>query len=484
MDQDYEIVIGLEVHVELATDSKIFCPCPTAFGAPPNTQVCPVCLGLPGTLPVLNRQVLVLAIRAALALEATPAEHTKFDRKNYFYPDLPKAYQISQFDQPLALRGIIEITTPAGPKRIRITRVHMEEDAGKLLHPGADGRLGTAGSSLVDYNRTGVPLIEIVSEPDLRSADEAYAYLIALKEILQYAGVSDCNMEEGSLRCDANISVRLRGEQVLGTKAELKNMNSFKHIRSAIEYEARRQIRVLIEGGQVVQESRLWDEEKGVSYPMRSKEEAHDYRYFPEPDLPVITISAEMCEAISQSLPELPQARRQRFRQKYTLNEYNAGVLTSSRELADFFESMVDCQAPAQAACNWLTVELLGKLNAEGRRITQSPVGPEHLAELVRMIESGKISGKIGKQVFAEMYQSGRTPEDIVAKQGLSQISDPGVLEKVVDEVLAAHPGPIAEYRNGKTQTMGFLVGRVMQASQGKANPKLVNQILKERLDR
>ncbi|MCK5218793.1 Asp-tRNA(Asn)/Glu-tRNA(Gln) amidotransferase subunit GatB [bacterium] len=482
MDKNYEIVIGLEVHVELATDSKIFCHCPTLFGAPPNTQVCPVCLGLPGSLPVLNRQALVLAMRAALALESTLAEHTKFDRKNYFYPDLPKAYQISQFDQPLALGGSVEIAAPAGPKRIAITRVHMEEDAGKLIHQGAGGRLGTAGSSLVDYNRTGVPLIEIVSEPDLRSADEAYAYLIALKEILQHTGISDCNMEEGSLRCDANISVRLRGEQVLGTKAELKNMNSFKHIRSAIEYEARRQIRVLIEGGQVVQESRLWDEEKDMSYPMRSKEEAHDYRYFPEPDLPVITITAEVREAIRQSLPELPQARRQRFRQKYALNEYNAGVLISSRELADFFESMVDCQAPAQAACNWLTVELLGKLNAEGRRITQSPVSPEHLAELVRMIELGKISGKIGKKVFAEMFQSGRAPEDIVAKQGLSQISDPGVMRKMVDEVLAAHPGPTAEYRNGKTQTLGFLVGRVMQASGGQANPKLVNQILKERL--
>ncbi len=482
MDQNYEIVIGLEVHVELATDSKIFCHCPTAFGAPPNTQVCPVCLGLPGTLPVMNRQVLTLAMRAALALEATPAEHTKFDRKNYFYPDLPKAYQISQFDQPLALGGSVEITTPEGTKRIRITRVHMEEDAGKLLHQGADGRLGSAGSSLVDYNRTGVPLIEIVSEPDLRSADEAYAYLTALKEILQYTGVSDCNMEEGSLRCDANISVRLRGEQVLGTKTELKNMNSFKHIRSAIEYEARRQIRVLQEGGQVVQESRLWDEEKDVSYSMRSKEDAHDYRYFPEPDLPVITITAEMREAISQSLPELPQARRQRFRQKYDLNEYSAGVLTSSRELADFFESMVDCQAPPQAACNWLTVELLGKLNAEGRLITQSPVGPENLAKLVCMIESGKISGKIGKQVFAEMHQSGSAPEDIVAQRGFSQISDPGVLGKIVDEVLAAHPGPTAEYRSGKTQTMGFLVGRVMQASQGQANPKVVNRILQERL--
>jgi len=484
MDQEYEVVIGLEVHVELATASKIFCSCPTNFGAQPNTQVCPVCLGLPGTLPVLNQQVLALALRAALALECRIAEQTKFDRKNYFYPDLPKAYQISQFDMPLAEKGGVLIDTPEGEKRIGITRVHLEEDAGKLVHQSCDGQIGAAVSSLVDYNRTGVPLIEIVSEPDMRSAEEAYAYLTALKEILRYTRVSDCNMEEGSLRCDANISVRPKGWQEFGTKAELKNMNSFKHVRDALAYEARRQINLLKEGGSVIQETRLWDAEKGISHSMRSKEEAHDYRYFPEPDLPLIVLSPELIERQRQQIPELPRERRARFMQVYGLNAYDAGVCTMSLELAEYFEAAVKAakRATPKSICNWITVELLGKLNAEGKSITDAPVASRQIAMLSDLVESGEISGKIGKQVFAEIYVTGKDPDVIVKEKGLIQISDANMITKMVDEIIQANPGPVAEYRDGKTQTIGFLVGQVMKASNGRANPKLVNQILRERL--
>ncbi|NTV52353.1 MAG: Asp-tRNA(Asn)/Glu-tRNA(Gln) amidotransferase subunit GatB [Candidatus Firestonebacteria bacterium] len=482
MAVEYEIVIGLEVHVELATRSKIFCACSTAFGAEPNTQTCPVCLGLPGALPVLNHEALNLGLRAALALQCEPAAQTKFDRKNYFYPDLPKAYQISQFDLPLALRGHLDVFPAAGGVRtIGITRVHLEEDAGKLLHESAGGQISTAESSLVDYNRGGVPLIEIVSEPDLRTAEEAYLYLVALKEILQFAEISDCNMEEGSLRCDANISVRPVGQQALGTKAELKNMNSFKHVRAGIEYEAKRQIRLLREGGRVVQETRAWDAQAGVTTSLRSKEEAHDYRYFPEPDLPLINITAERLAEIRAALPELPRARRARFQAEYGLSEYDAGVLTASPELSAFFESAAQGTSP-KAVCNWLTVELLGKLNAEGKDISASPVSPAQLNALVRLIEAGEISGKIGKQVFAEMAVSGEDAPVVVKRLGLSQISDAGSLQKIVDQVLAAHPGPVAEYRAGKTATLGFLVGQVMKLSQGQANPQKVNELLRAAL--
>jgi len=481
MTQTYEVVIGLEVHVELSTRTKIFCNCPTVFGAPPNTQTCPVCLGLPGTLPVLNREVLNLSLRAALALECEIAERTKFDRKNYFYPDLPKAYQVSQYDLPLALGGRILIDLPEGTKTIGITRVHMEEDAGKLLHQGRGGQIGSAASSLVDYNRTGVPLIEIVSEPDLRSADEAYAYLTAIKEILRYAGVSDVNMEEGSLRCDANISIRPKGQTELGTKVEVKNMNSFKNVRAALEYEAKRQIRTVSEGGRIVQETRLWDAEKSTSHSMRSKEEAHDYRYFPEPDLPVVVVTPDWVENLRAGLPELPRARRRRLAEQYGLSVYDAGVLTAAPELADYFETAASA-APAKAVSNWLTVELLGKLNAEGKNILQSPITPVQLSRLVNLIESGQISGKIGKDVFADMYGTGKDPQQIEQAKGLSQISDVASLQKIVDEVLSANPGPVQDYRGGKAQSIGFLVGQVMKASQGQANPKLVNQILRERL--
>jgi aspartyl-tRNA(Asn)/glutamyl-tRNA(Gln) amidotransferase subunit B len=483
MSIDYEIVVGLEVHVELATRSKIFCGCSTQFGAEPNTQVCPVCLGLPGTLPVLNREVLNLAIRAALALNCELAEHTKFDRKNYFYLDSPKAYQISQFDMPLAKNGYLDITSPNGAvRRIGITRVHMEEDAGKLLHAGQGGQIGNATSSLADYNRTGVPLIEIVSEPDLRTPEEAYLYLTGLKEILEFSKISDCNMEEGSLRCDANISVRPLGQAALGTKAELKNMNSFKNVRAGVEYEAKRQIRLLNEGGRVVQETRAWDAEKGVTRSMRSKEEAHDYRYFPEPDLPMILLTADMVETVRETLPELPQAKRVRFQTQYGLNEYDAGVLTATSELAEYFEAAAMGTNP-KAVCNWLTVELLGRLNVEGKTIAESPVKPGQLNALVKLIESGELSGKLGKQVFAEMAEKGEAPQVVVKRLGLAQISDVDSLKKIVMDVLAANPGPVAEYRGGKAATLGFLVGQIMKVSRGQANPQKVNQLLREELE-
>ncbi len=484
MAPEFEIVIGLEVHVELATASKIFCSCPTRFGGAPNAQVCPVCLGLPGTLPVLNHQVLMLAVRAGLAINCTIAERTKFDRKNYFYPDLPKAYQISQFDLPLATRGQVIIDTPAGEKKIGITRLHLEEDAGKLVHLSQDGQIGTAGSSLVDYNRTGVPLIEIVSEPDLRSPEEAYAYLVALKEILRYSQVSDCNMEEGSLRCDANISIRRLGQEALGTRAEVKNMNSFKHVREALAYEARRQIKLVGGGGAVIQETRLWDAEHGTTHPMRSKEEADDYRYFPEPDLPLVRITADVVAEVTKELPELPRERRRRFTRTYGLSDYDAGVLTQSWELADYFESAVESAegAAPKIISNWITVELLGKLNADYFEITQSPVSALQVGRLAAQIENGTISGKMGKDVFTEMYNSGKAPEIIIKEKGLAQISDPEALGRLVETVLEQHPGPVQEYQKGKTQAIGFLVGQVMKSSKGQANPQLVNQLLKERL--
>ncbi len=483
MQQAYEIVVGLEVHAELLTQSKIFCTCPTTFGAKSNTQVCATCLGLPGTLPVLNQEVLHLAIKAGLALNCTIAKHSKFDRKNYFYPDLPKAYQISQYDMPIAKAGHLTITVNGETKTIGLTRIHMEEDAGKLVHLGGKGQIGDAVGSLVDYNRTGVPLIEIVSEPDLRSGEEAYAYLTALKEILQYAAISDCNMEEGSLRCDANISVRPAGQTGLGTKTEIKNMNSFKNVRTAIDYEAGRQIKALQSGGTITQETRLWDPDKAVTVPMRSKEEAHDYRYFPEPDLPLIEVNEAMLEGAQAALPELPQAKRARFMKSYELNDYDAGVLTASRTLADYFEEALDTGVTPKAVCNWLTVELLGRLHGEGKSIEESPMKPRQLAELVEHIEKGTISGKIGKQVFAEMMETGQDAGTVIARLGLVQISDPEALMAMVAEVLAANAGAVAEYHAGKAQALGFLVGQVMKASRGQANPKMVNQLLKQKLD-
>jgi aspartyl-tRNA(Asn)/glutamyl-tRNA(Gln) amidotransferase subunit B len=484
MPEQYEVVIGLEVHVELATATKIFCGCANRFGEPPNTQVCPVCLGLPGALPVFNRQALALALQAALALEARIAPRTKFDRKNYFYPDLPKAYQISQYDQPVAREGSITIRVGDGqPKRIRIHRLHLEEDAGKLMHVSAGGQIGASAGSGVDYNRAGVPLVEIVTEPDLRSPEEAYHYLSQLKAVLQYTGVSDCNMEQGSLRCDANISIRPFGSDRLGTKTEIKNMNSFKNVRAALEYEAKRQMAKADAQEPIHQETRLWDAEQGRTLPMRGKEAAHDYRYFAEPDLPEIAIAPDWVERLRQALPELPQARQSRFESAYGLSGYDAGVLTASRDLADYFEAALGVGKQPKMVCNWLSVELLGRLNAAGLAIAESPISPEHLGGLVASVESGKISGKMAKQVFDAMFATRRSAEVIIAEQGLEQIADTGALRPLIEDIISQHPGPVAELRGGKTQALGFLVGQVMKQSQGRANPKLVNKLLREILE-
>ncbi|SFQ97314.1 Asp-tRNA(Asn)/Glu-tRNA(Gln) amidotransferase subunit GatB [Desulfoscipio geothermicus] len=476
----YEAVIGLEVHVELKTNTKIFCNSSTEFGADPNHHVCPVCLGLPGVLPVINKKVVEYAIKAGLALNCKIAPFSKFDRKNYYYPDLPKNYQISQYDLPIAEHGQLEINLDGETKRIGITRVHMEEDAGKLVHQGT---ISTTPYSLVDYNRTGVPLIEIVSEPDMRSPEEAVAYLEKLKAIIQYTEVSDCKMQEGSLRCDANISVRPVGQVEFGTKTELKNMNSFKALHKAITYEIERQIDVLDEGGQVVQETRTWDEDKGVTLPLRSKEEAHDYRYFPDPDLVPLVISEAWVDEIRASLPELPDERKARFVNEYGLPEYDALVLTSTRELADYFEQCVELFNNPKTVSNWVMGDLARMMNATGREIGAVRIKPAQLAEMLKLLDKGTISGKIAKTVFEEMFNTGKDPGVIVEEKGLVQISDEGKIEKIVSDVIAANPKSVEDYRGGKKQAIGFLVGQVMKATKGKANPGLVNKLLKEKLD-
>ncbi len=475
----YETVIGLEVHVELKTRTKIFCPSSTAFGGDPNTHVCPVCLGLPGVLPVLNREVLEYAIRVGLALNCRIAGFSKFDRKNYYYPDLPKNYQISQYDLPIAERGHLNIDLNGRVKRIGITRVHMEEDAGKLVHQGT---ISTTPYSLVDYNRTGVPLVEIVSDPDMRSPEEARAYLEKLKAIIQYTGVSDCKMEEGSLRCDANISVRPVGSDKFGTKTEIKNMNSFKALQRAIHYEIERQIEVLEEGGRIVQETRTWDEARGVTLSMRSKEQAHDYRYFPDPDLVPMVIDPRWVEEIKSSLPELPDQRKARYVEEYGIPEYDASVLTATKELADYFERCLAGYSNAKAASNWIMGDLTRLLNAGDMDITQCRISPAQLAGMLKLIDSGTISGKIAKMVFEEMFQTGRDPGDIVKEKGLVQISDEGAIASAVDEVLAGNPKVVDDFRSGKEKALGFLVGQVMKVTRGKANPEMVNRIIREKL--
>ncbi|NHM28291.1 Asp-tRNA(Asn)/Glu-tRNA(Gln) amidotransferase subunit GatB [Desulfofundulus sp. TPOSR] len=476
---EYETIIGLEVHVELKTKSKIFCPSTTEFGGDPNTHVCPVCLGLPGVLPVLNKKVLEYAIRAALALNCEIAEYSKFDRKNYYYPDLPKNYQISQYDLPLARNGYLNIEVNGQTKRIGITRIHMEEDAGKLIHQGT---IATSPYSLVDYNRTGVPLIEIVSEPDMRSPEEARAYLEKLKAIIQYTGVSDCKMEEGSLRCDANVSVRPRGSREFGTKTEIKNMNSFKALQRALAYEVERQIAVLQEGGRIVQETRTWDENKGVTLPMRSKEEAHDYRYFPEPDLVPLVIDRQWVEEIRATLPELPDERRNRYIKRYDLPAYDATVLTATKEMADYFEECVALYPNAKAVSNWMMGDLSRLLNAHNMDITRCKVSPRQLTDMLKLMDRGTISGKIAKTVFEEMFATGKDPEQIVQEKGLVQITDEGAIAAVVEEVLASNAKVVEDYLKGKDRAFGFLVGQVMKATRGKANPELVNRLLKEKL--
>jgi aspartyl-tRNA(Asn)/glutamyl-tRNA(Gln) amidotransferase subunit B len=472
-------VIGLEVHVQLKTATKIFCACSTRFGDPPNSNTCPVCLGLPGSLPVLNKRALELGVRASLALNLQVQENSRFARKNYFYPDLPKGYQISMYELPLALAGWLEIDHDGARKRIGITRLHLEEDAAKNLHEGFPD---SDRSSYIDYNRGGTPLAEIVSEPDLRSPTEAHAYLTALKQVLEYAEVSDCNMEEGSLRCDANVSVRRRGAEQFGTKAEVKNLNSFRYLQKALEYEIERQIGVLESGGRIAQETRLWDVSEACTVPMRSKEFAHDYRYFPDPDLLPVRVQESWLAEVQRQMPELPEARRERFVSAYALSAYDAAVLTASRALADYFEAVVKAAAPAKTAANWISTELLRRLNDSSREIDASPVSPAALADLLRRVESGSITGASGKKVFAAMFESGKSAEAIIAAEGLSQIQDTGEIERLCREVIEKNPDNVTKYRGGNEGVFKFFVGQVIRASRGQANPQLVNETLKRLL--
>ncbi|MCP1312603.1 Asp-tRNA(Asn)/Glu-tRNA(Gln) amidotransferase subunit GatB [Paenibacillus tyrfis] len=477
-DKKYETVIGLEVHVELHTNSKIFCGCSTAFGAPPNTHTCPICLGHPGVLPVLNKQAVEYAMKASMALNCQIATESKFDRKNYFYPDSPKAYQISQYDKPVGEHGWIEIEVNGETKRIGITRVHLEEDAGKLTH--VDG----GHASLVDFNRVGTPLIEIVSEPDLRSPEEARAYLEKLKAIMQYCDVSDVKMEEGSLRCDANISLRPYGQQEFGTKAELKNMNSFRGVQRGLEYEEWRQADVLDSGGKVVQETRRWDEAQGKTLTMRSKEQAHDYRYFPDPDLVALHIDDAWKARVRESIPELPDARKKRYVSEYGLPSYDAEVITSSIKVADFFEESLNFTKDAKAVSNWIMGDLLGYLNANNLELQDVKVTGKGLGEMIGLMEKGTISSKIAKTVFKTMLETGKAPQTIVEEQGLVQISDEGAILAVVEQIVAGNPQSVADFKAGKEKAVGFLVGQVMKETKGKANPGLVNKLIIEVLNR
>jgi len=474
---EYETIIGLEVHTELKTNTKIFCPSTTEFGGDPNSHTCEVCLGMPGVLPVLNKKVLEYSIRLALALGCEIAEYSKFDRKNYYYPDMPKNYQISQYDLPLAKNGYLNIDVNGSEKRIGITRVHMEEDTGKLVHQGT---ITTTPFSLVDYNRAGVPLVEIVSEPDLRSPEEARLYMEKLRSVIQYTGVSDCKMEEGSLRCDANISIRPRGAEEFGTKTEIKNLNSFRALQKALTYEVERQIDILNEGGRIVQETRTWDEGKGITLPLRSKEEAHDYRYFPEPDLVPMIISRQEVEEIRAALPELPDQRRRRYQQEFGLPAYDAMVLTSTIELANYFEACLASYPDAKTVSNWIMGDLSRLLNAHSMEIDRCRISPKNLTDMLKQIDKGVISGKIAKTVFEEMFATGNDPEQIIKEKGLIQITDEGVLAEIVKEVVGKNSKVADDYRAGKGKALGFLVGQVMKATKGKANPELVNKLLKE----
>ena len=475
----YEPVIGLEVHAQLLTSSKIFCGCSTRFGDPPNSNVCPVCLGLPGTLPVLNQRAVEMGMRAALALNCTVHEHSRFARKNYFYPDLPKGYQISQYELPLATGGWVEIEHDGKTKRIGITRLHLEEDAGKSLH---DGFPHSDEKTYVDFNRCGTPLSEIVSEPDMRSPDEAYAYLTTLRQILLYTGVSDCNMEEGSLRCDANVSVRLRGSKEFGTKVEVKNLNSFRYLARALEFEIERHIGILESGGRIPQETRLWNQHAGHTDSMRSKEKAHDYRYFPEPDLLPVHVGDAWRENVRSSLPELPGARRARFVSAFGVTPYDAEVLTDTQALAGYFESVVKAGAPGKAAANWMQTELLRRLNDSGKQISASPLSPAALAGLVTMVESGKITAAVGKKVFATMFETGRPAQEIIAAEGLgSQVGDDAI-EQAAREVIAKNPENVAKFKSGNEGVFKFFVGQVMKATRGQANPQAVNDIIRRLL--
>ncbi len=474
----FEPVIGLEIHLQLATKSKIFCNCSTEFGKPPNANTCPVCLGLPGALPVLNQQVPEFAALLGMALNCEIRLNSQFARKNYFYPDLPKAYQISQFDRPICEHGWLEIETESrGKQRIGITRIHMEEDAGKLVHSeGGDG-------SLVDLNRAGVPLLEIVSEPDVRSADEAKAYMEKVHSIATAIGVSIGDMEKGHMRCDANVSLRPKGQVEFGTRTETKNLNSFRFVQQAVIYEMERQREELLDGKKITQETRLWDTDRKVTFTMRSKEEADEYRYFPDPDLPLVRLSAERVEEIRQNLPELPEAKHKRFMEEHGLSDYDAEVLSVNKEMAEYFEKVLTFGASPKLVCNWIIGELTRVMNDSGKSLAEIGLSHENLADLTKRIESGEISGKIGKTVFEEMVNSGKTPEQVIEEKGLKQVSDEGELGKIVDEILAANPDQVSQYRDGKTKLFGYFVGQMMKQTKGKGNPAVINRLLKEKLD-
>lgn len=472
----FETVIGVEVHAQLRTNSKMFCGCGTAFGLSANSQTCPVCLGLPGSLPVINRTAVEMAIRAGLALNCTIAANNQFARKNYFYPDLPKGYQISQYEFPICQHGWIEIRDGSGRRQIRIRRAHLEEDAGKNIH-----ETGTSGSR-VDLNRAGTPLLEIVTEPDMHSADEVVAYLKGLREILMYLDVCDGNMEEGSFRCEPNLSLRPSGQKEFGTKVELKNINSFKYVKDAVEYEIKRQTKVLNEGGTIRQETRLWNIERGETAIMRSKEETHDYRYFPDPDLVPLKLDDEWIEGFRAYLPELPAVRTKRFVSDYGLPEYDATILTASKGMADYFEVCAKQFNQPKTVSNWVMGELMRELNNSGTDISASSVTPERLVSLLQMVDKGTISLKVAREIFPELYSSGKTAEQIVQEKGLTQVSDEGALAKIIEDVLGKNPGQVAQFREGKQQVLGFLVGQVMKASGGKANPGKVNELLKKKL--
>ncbi len=472
---EYEAVIGLEVHAQMLTESKMFCSCSTKFGSEPNTQTCPVCTGMPGVLPVMNKRALEFAIKTGLAMNCRISSYSRFARKNYFYPDLPKNYQISQYELPICEDGFIEITVDGIRRKIGITRIHMEEDAGKSIHEGGN-------YSLIDLNRAGVPLMEIVSEPDIRTPREASEYMRKLRMILRYLGVCDGNMEQGSLRCDANVSVRPAGSHELGVKTEIKNINSFKFVEKALEYEISRQIRILKEGGLVIQETRLWDSEAGKTVSMRTKEEAHDYRYFPEPDLVPIVVEKDLTEEIRATLPELPDEKKARFITDYALPEYDADFLVSEKAMAEWFEEAVRLGGQPKMVSNWIQGDLTRLLNEEDKTIEECPLRPEQLIEMLKLIEDGTISGKIAKTVFEEMYKTGKRAEDIIKQKGLIQISDSSAIEEVIIDVLSKNPSEVERYRAGEEKLFGFFVGQVMKATKGKANPQIVNDLLKKRL--
>jgi aspartyl-tRNA(Asn)/glutamyl-tRNA(Gln) amidotransferase subunit B len=478
----YEAVIGLEVHAQMLTETKIFCRCSTKFGSEPNTQTCPVCIGMPGVLPVLNKKALELTVKTGLAMKCKISSYSRFARKNYFYPDLPKGYQISQYELPICEQGHIEIVVDGEVKKIGITRVHMEEDAGKNIHESSPPKTGGGNYSFVDLNRAGVPLMEIVSEPDITRPKEAIEYMKKLRAILRYLGVCDGNMEQGSLRCDANVSVRPAGQEGFGVKTEIKNLNSFKFVEKALEYEIERQIKILKEGGKIIQETRLWNSERGITESMRTKEEAHDYRYFPEPDLVPIMADQQWIDEIKRSLPELPDAKRKRFVSEHGLPEYDADLLTSEKSLADWFEEAVRLGGQPKAVANWMMGALMRLLNEENKPFEDCSLKPKQLVDMLKLIDKDTISGKIAKTVFEEMYKTGKDAESIVREKGLVQISDAGEIEKIVDDVLAKNPKEVARYRAGEEKLLGFFVGHVMKLTKGKANPQLVNELLKKKL--